>query len=81
MYTNRKLTWAAMTIAAGLGAPAVLAHDERPKGGMMQDDAMPMMGMMGEMMKMMENCNKMMQASLEKRDSTPAPAQPENQRR
>ena len=80
MYTNGKLKLAAIALAAGLGATSALAHEQQPQPGMMQGgDMMPMMGMMGEMQKMMENCNKMMQAALKDRDSPPAPAQPEKQ--
>jgi hypothetical protein len=82
MYRNGKLKLAAIALAAGLAATGALAHEQQPPSGMMQGDMMPMMGMMGmmgEMQKMMENCNRMMQASLEKRDSPPAPAQPEKQ--
>jgi hypothetical protein len=80
MYTNGKLKLAAIAFVAGLGATGALAHEQRSPSGMMQGgDMMPMMGMMGEMQKMMENCNKMMQAALKDRDSHPAPADPEKQ--
>jgi len=80
MNANGKLKLAAIAIAAGLAATGVLAHEQQsPSGRMQGGDMMPMMGMMGEMQKMMENCNRMMQAALEDRDSHPAPAQPEKQ--
>ena len=83
MYANAKLKAAVIALAiSGLGATAALAHGEKPKGGMMQGDTMPMMGMMGmmgEMAKMMENCNKMMQASLDDGESPQAPAHPKKQ--
>jgi hypothetical protein len=40
-------------------------------GGMM-----PMMGMMDQMSKMMENCNRMIQSNLEEPDSGPSQQRP-----
>ena len=57
--------------------PQPPAMDHR---GMMQGGGvMPMMGMMDQMSKMMENCNRMMQSSLQWPESSPSQQQPTQQ--
>jgi hypothetical protein len=56
------------------------ARDSSAMGGMMQGGGvMPMMGMMDQMSKMMENCNRMMQSSLQWPESSPSQQQPTQQ--
>ncbi|MFJ1311888.1 hypothetical protein [Agrobacterium sp. P15N1-A] len=75
----------ASTIAGGLGfAIPLYAQDNsspssQPKGNEMMGSG-DMMGMMTQMNQMMENCNKMMQTSMDKdhgtgvpKDASPAP--------
>jgi len=59
----------ASTLALGLAAaPAIYAHDSDGAGGSTMGRSMmgqgDMMGMMGQMSSMMENCNQMMQAMM-----------------
>jgi hypothetical protein len=56
------------------------AGDSSAMGGMMQGrGVMPMMGMMEQMSKMMENCNRMMQSNLQRPESGPRQEQPTQQ--
>lgn len=63
MRNNLKILLVASTLAAGLAAaPAIYAHDSDGGSGSMMGRGM--MGMMGQMRSMMENCNRMMQAMM-----------------
>jgi len=46
------------------------------KSGEQGGGVMPMMGMMEQMSKMMENCNRMMQSNLQRPESSPSQQQP-----
>lgn len=69
MRKHLKSLLVASTLAAGLAAaPAIYAHDSESAGGSMMGRSMMgqggMMGMMGQMSSMRENCNRMMQAMM-----------------
>lgn len=92
MPKSTKIFAAIATIIAGLAiAPALFAQDSGNRGehtpmmenGMMDRDVM--MGMMGQMSRMMESCNTMMQSMMDDRGSgapndrgTDTPRKPDN---
>src|ERR671919_209405 len=72
MHKNLKRLLVALTLAAGLAAaPAIYAHDSDSAGGSMMGRGM--MGMMGQMSSMMENCNQMTQAMMRDGHETARP--------
>lgn len=73
MKTFVTLSFAVLAVSVGLAlTPVVRAQDattpQKPPAanGMMGGDMQGMMNMMGQMNKMMENCNRMMQSKDEK---------------
>ncbi len=83
MRKSVKTFLVASTLVAGLAiAPAIYAHDSPGSQGSMMGPGMMgqggMMGMMGQMSQMMENCNKLMQGAMGKRDRAPE-ASPQQQ--
>ena len=74
-----RTTIAAATVAiAIMGAGVAFAQQTTPAPAR-ADSAMPMMGMMEQMSKMMENCNRMMQSNLGQPESGPGQQQPTQQ--
>lgn len=81
MKTITTLSFATLAIGAALALAPALHAQETPKAvnppattdhGMMGGDMKGMMNMMGEMNKMMENCNRMMQTKDDRQNKEPA---------
>ena len=84
MLNPKLLTVAALALGLGIGGAASTGAAQetgnpanQPNSGMMSPGMMGGHGMMGEMNRMMENCNRMMESMRQHTPAQPGPTAPE----